>query len=127
MFGVSERFGGIPAQMKTILDATGGVWQNGGLVGKSAGVFQSTGTMQGGQESVGIDCMSFFTHQGMNFIPLGYTDPQAFSYDEIHCASPWGSSTYAGPDGSRQPTVMELSIAENHGKHFTILTEKLSR
>jgi|TARA_B110000914_G_scaffold209120_1_gene207173 NAD(P)H dehydrogenase (quinone) len=127
MFGVSARFGGIPAQMKTIMDATGGLWQNGGLVGKSAGVFQSTGTMQGGQESVGINCMSFFAHQGMIFIPLGYTDPQAFSYDEIHGASPWGSGTYAGPDGSRQPTVMELSIAENHGKHFATLTEKLSR
>ena len=71
--------------------------------------------------------MSFIAHQGMIYIPLGYTDPQAFSYDEIHGASPWGSGTYAGPDGSRQPTVMELSIAENHGKQFATLTEKLSR
>jgi NAD(P)H dehydrogenase (quinone) len=52
MFGVSERFGGIPAQMKTILDATGGVWQNGGLVGKSAGVFQSTGICREGRNQL---------------------------------------------------------------------------
>lgn len=61
----------------------------------------------------------------MVFIPLGYTDPQAFSFEEIHGASPWGSATYAGPDGFRRPTSMELSIAENHGKHFANLTKKL--
>ena len=126
MFGVSARYGGIPAQMKTIMDATGGLWQNGKLVGKTAGVFQSTGTMQGGQESVAINCMSFFAHHGMVFIPLGYIDPKAFSYEEIHGGSPWGSGTYAGPDGSRQPTSMELSIAENHGRHFAKLTAKIS-
>ena len=80
MFGVSARYGGIPAQMKTIMDATGGLWQNGKLVGKTAGVFQSTGTMQGGQESVAMNCMSFFAHQGMVFIHLGYIDPKVFSY-----------------------------------------------
>ena len=126
MFGVSARYGGIPAQMKTIMDATGGLWQNGKLVGKTAGVFQSTGTMQGGKESVAMNCMSFFAHQGMVFIPLGYIDPKAFSYEEIHGGSPWGSGTYAGPDGSRQPTSMELSIAENHGRHFAKLTAKIS-
>jgi len=126
MFGVSARYGGIPAQMKTIMDATGGLWQNGKLVGKTAGVFQSTGTMQGGQESVAMNCMSFFAHHGMVFIPLGYIDPKAFSYEEIHGGSPWGSGTYAGPDGSRQPTSMELSIAENHGRHFAKLTAKIS-
>ena len=78
MFGVSARYGGIPAQMKTIMEATGGLWQNGKLVGKTAGVFQSTGTMQGGQESVAMNCMSFFAHQGMVFIPLGYIDPMCF-------------------------------------------------
>ena len=84
MFGISVRYGGIPAKMKTIMDATRGLWQNGKLVGKTAGVFQSTGTMQGGQESVAMNCMSFFAHQGMVFIPLGYIDPKVFSYEEIH-------------------------------------------
>ena len=124
--GVSARYGGIPAQMKTIMDATGGLWQNGKLVGKTAGVFQSTGTMQGGQESVAMNCMSFFAHQGMVFISLGYIDSKVFSYEEIHGGSPWGDGTYAGTDGSRQPTSMELSIAENHGRHFAKLTAKIS-
>ena len=108
------------------MDATGGLWQNGKLVGKTAGVFQSTGTMQGGQESVAMNCMSFFAHQGMVFISLGYIDPKVLSHEEIHGGSPWGSGTYAGPDGSRQPTSMELSIAENHGRHFAKLTGKIS-
>ena len=89
-------------------------------------MFQSTGTLQGGQESVAMNCMSFFAPQGMVFIPLGYIDPKAFSYEEIHGGSPWGSGPYAGPDGSRQPTSMELSIAENHGRHFAKLTAKIS-
>ncbi len=126
MFGVSAGYGGIPAQMKTIMDATGGLWQSGKLVGKTAGDFQRTGTMQGGQETAAMNCMSFFAHQGMVFIPLGYVDPQAFSFEEIYGASPWGSGAYAGPDGSRQPTLMELSIAKNHGKHFAKLTAKIS-
>ena len=71
MFGVSARYGGIPAKMKTIIDATGGLRQNGKLVGKTAGVFQSTGTMQGGQESVTMNCMSFFVHQGDGFYSPG--------------------------------------------------------
>ena len=51
---------------------------------------------------------------------------KVFSYEEIHGGSPWGSGTYAGPVGSRQPTSMELSIAENHGRHFAKLTAKIS-
>ena len=57
--------------MKTIMDATGGLRHSGKLVGKTAGVFQSTGTMQGGQESVAMNCTSFFAHLGMIFIPVG--------------------------------------------------------
>ena len=82
--------------------------------------------MHGGQESVAMNCMSFFAHQGMVFIHLGYIDPKVFSYEEIHGGSPWGDGTYAGTDGSRQPTSMELSIAENHGRHFAKLTAKIS-
>ena len=69
MFGVSARYGGIPAQMKTIMDATGGLWQSGKLVGKTAGVFQSTGNMQGGQESVAMNCMSFLPTRGWFLFP----------------------------------------------------------
>ena len=78
MFGVSARYGGIPAQMKTIMDATGGLWQNGKLVGKTAGVFQSTGTMQGGQESVAMNCMSFLPTRGWFYSPGIYRSKGVF-------------------------------------------------
>ena len=108
------------------MDSTGSLWMSGALVGKSAGTFASTGTQGGGQENCQISMFSFFSHQGMVFVPLGYVDPKVFSYDEPHGASPYGSGTYAGPDGSRMPSQLELDVAETHGKHFGTITAKLA-
>jgi NAD(P)H dehydrogenase (quinone) len=126
MFGLSGRFGAIPAQMKSFMDSTGGLWQSGGLIGKTAGTFTSVGTQGGGQELVNTTALPFIAHQGMVFVPLGYKDPKVFSFDEIHGASPWGAGTFAGPDGSRSPSELELSVAETHGKHFAEITAKLA-
>lgn len=98
----------------------------GALVGKSCGTFVSVGTMGGGQETVAVSMFSFAAHQGMVFVPLGYTEPKVFSYEEPHGASPYGSGTYAGPDGSRMPSDLEKEIAESHGKHFATITAKLA-
>ena len=108
------------------MDATGGLWQSGGLVGKAVGTFSSVGTQGGGQETVNLSFIPFCAHQGMCFVPLGYSEPKVFSYDEVHGASPYGCGTYAGPDGSRQPTDLEKDIAESHGKHFATIAGKLS-
>jgi NAD(P)H dehydrogenase (quinone) len=108
------------------MDSTGSLWQSGGLVGKAAGTFVSTGTQGGGQENCQISMFSFFAHQGLVFVPLGYTEPKVFGFGEIHGASPYGSGTYAGPDGSRMPTDLELEVAVSHGKHFAGITAKLA-
>jgi len=71
--------------------------------------------------------VQFFSHQGMVFVPMGYIEPKVFSYDEVHGASPYGCGTYAGPDGSRQPTDLEKEIAESHGKHFAGIAAKLAK
>jgi NAD(P)H dehydrogenase (quinone) len=84
----------------------------GALVGKPGGTITSVGTQGGGQ-------IPFMAHQGIVFVPLGYTD-------EVHGASPYGCGTFAGPDGSRQPTDLEKEIAETHGKHFATTTAKLA-
>lgn len=126
LFGLSGRFGMMPAQMKAFMDATGGHWQKGALTGKAAGTFVSVGTQGGGQEMVNLSVMPFFAHQGMCFVPLGYTNPKVFSYDETHGASPWGCGTFAGPDGSRQPSDLEKEVAESHGKHFATIAAKLA-
>lgn len=126
LFGLSGRFGTFPAQMKAFMDSCGGLWMKGALVGKPAGTFTSVGTQGGGQETVNLSCIPFFTHNGMVFVPLGYVEPKVFSYDEVHGASPYGSGTYAGPDGSRTPTDLEKEIAEAHGKHFASIAAKLA-
>jgi NAD(P)H dehydrogenase (quinone) len=108
------------------MDATGGLWGTRALVGKAGGVFVSTGTQGGGQETIGLTTVTFFAHQGMAFVPLGYIDPKVFSYEEVHGASPYGSGTFAGPDGSRMPSTLERDVAESHGKHFAAIAAKLA-
>ena len=120
MFGMPTRFGMMPAQMKAFFDGTGSLWQSGGLVGKLAGTFVSTGTQQGGQETTHFTTLTQLVHHGMAYVPLGYqagTDGQ-FDLSEIHGASPWGASTLAGADGSRQPSQLELKVAGKHGEVF---------
>lgn len=126
MFGIAGRYGQFPAQMKALFDSTGGLWMQGALVGKPAGVFQSTATLGGGQETIGLTLVPFLTHHGMLFVPLGYVEPKIFNMDEVHGGSPYGAGCLAGADGSRQPSELELSIAESHGKHFATIAAKLA-
>ncbi|GAB9465397.1 Nad quinone oxidoreductase [Globisporangium polare] len=126
LFGFPTRFGSFPAQVKALFDSTGGLWSTGGLVGKPAGVFFSTGTQGGGQETTAFTTVTFLAHQGLTFVPLGYRSPLLFSFEEIHGGSPWGAGTYAGPDGSRQPTELELDVAKVQGESFAQVAKKLS-
>jgi NAD(P)H dehydrogenase (quinone) len=126
MFGISGRYGSYSAQIKAFMDSTGSLWQNGAMVGKAAGVFQSTGTQGGGQETIGLTIVPFFAHHGMVFVPLGYAEPKVFSFDEPHGASPYGSGSFAGPDGSRMPSDLEKEICVSHGKHFATIAAKLA-
>lgn len=117
LFGVPTRYGNMPAQLKTFWDGTGSLWASKALVGKPAGVFVSTG-QNGGQESTVMSLLSTFVHHGMIFVPLGYTHPDISTITEIHGGSPWGAGTFAGADGSRKPTKLELEIANFQGEHF---------
>ncbi|KAE8150313.1 putative NADH-quinone oxidoreductase [Aspergillus avenaceus] len=120
LFGIPTRYGNFPAQWKAFWDRTGGIWATGGYWGKYAGLFVSTGTLGGGQESTAIAAMSTLAHHGFIYVPLGYKTlfPQLSNLEEIHGGSAWGAGTFAGADGSRQPTALELEIAEGQGKAF---------
>jgi len=120
LFGIPTRFGNFPAQWKAFWDATGSLWLSGALTGKYAGVFISTGTPGGGQESTPLAAMSTLAHHGIIFVPLGYkhTFAQMSNLNEAHGGSPWGAGTFAGPDGSRQPSALELEIAKLQGEAF---------
>lgn len=127
MFGIPTRYGNFPAQWKAFWDATGGLWMKGSLAGKYAGVFVSTGTPGGGQESTVMNTLSTLTHQGIIFVPLGYTTAyaQLTNLDEPHGGSPWGAGTFAGGDGSRQPSPLEIEMATNQGKQFYSTVSKV--
>ncbi|KFZ25259.1 hypothetical protein V502_00264 [Pseudogymnoascus sp. VKM F-4520 (FW-2644)] len=120
LLGIPTRYGNFPAQWKAFWDKSGGVWQSGGYWGKYAGIFVSTGTPSSGQETTAVSAMSTLAHHGFIYVPLGYKTvfAQLTDLSEVHGGSPWGAGTYAGADGSRQPTNLELTIAEAQGKAF---------
>ncbi|KGQ01218.1 NAD(P)H:quinone oxidoreductase, type IV [Paracoccidioides lutzii Pb01] len=120
LFGIPTRYGNFPGQWKAFWDKTGGIWSTGGFWGKYAGLFVSTGTPGGGQESTNIAAMSTLAHHGIIYVPLGYktTFPILANLNEVRGGSPWGAGTYAGADGSRQPSALELQLAEEQGKAF---------
>lgn len=126
MFGIPTRFGMAAAQMKAFMDSTGGLWQKGALLGKPAGIFFSTGTQNGGQETTALTFVTQLTHHGMMFVPMGYLDPSMFDLSEPHGGSPYGCGTLAGADGSRQPSDLEKTLAEAHGAHFGKIASKLA-
>lgn len=118
--GIPTRFGNFPAQWKTFWDSTGGIWQSGGLWGKYAGLFVSSGTQGGGQESTNLAAMSTLAHHGLIFVPLGSKTAGHLlvGLDEVRGGSAWGAGTFSGGAGERQPTAKELEIAAIQGESF---------
>jgi len=120
LFGIPTRYGNFPAQWKAFWDKAGAQWMTGAFWGHYAGLFVSSGTPGGGQESTAIAAMSTLTHHGIIYVPLGYktTMPLLGDLSEVRGGSPWGAGTFAGGDGSRQPSEKELQLAEAQGKAF---------
>ncbi len=127
IFGTPTRFGNMCAQMRNFLDQTGQLWMKGALVGKVGSVFTSTGTQHGGQETTITSFHSTLLHQGMIIVGVPYTVQELTNMEEITGGSPYGASTLAGGDGSRQPTENELAIARFQGKHVAEIARKLCR
>ena len=96
LFGIPTRYGNFPAQWKAFWDKSGGIWSSGGYWGKSAGLFISTASLGGGQESTAIAAMSTLAHHGFSFVPLGYKPAfgQLTNLSEVHGGSPWGAGTF---------------------------------
>lgn len=126
IFGVPTRFGNMAAQMKNFLDQTGGLWAQGKLVGKAGSVFTSTATQHGGQESTILSTHIVLLHQGMVIVGLPYSFQGQMRLDEITGGSPYGASTIAAGDGSRQPSENELAGARFQGRHVAEIAAKLA-
>jgi NAD(P)H dehydrogenase (quinone) len=125
--GTPTRFGNMSAQMKNFLDQTGGLWFAGKLIGKVGSVFTSSATQHGGQESTILSTHTVLLHQGMVIVGLPYSFQGQMRNDEITGCSPYGASTIANGDGSRQPTANELDGARFQGKHVAEITQRLVR
>jgi len=126
ILGVPTRFGNMPAQMKNFLDQTGGLWFAGKLVGKVGSVFASSATQHGGQESTILSTHTVLLHQGMVIVGLPYTWAGQMKLDEVTGGSPYGATTIAAGDGSRQPSANELDGARFQGRHVAQIAAKLA-
>jgi len=125
IIGVPTRFGRLPSQMAAFLDQAGGLWASGKLVGKVGSVFGSTATQHGGQETTLFSVITNLLHFGMVIVGLPYSYGAQMGLTEIHGLSPYGATTIAGGDGSRQPSQIELDGARFQGKHVAEVTNKL--
>lgn len=123
--GTPTRFGNMSGQMRNFFDQTGGLWAQGKLFGKLASVFTSTGT-GGGQEQTITSTWTTLSHHGMVIVPIGYGTPELFDISRVSGGTPYGASTLAGGDGSRQPDERELAIARFQGHHVAGLAVKLA-
>lgn len=125
LFGTPTRFGNMAAQMRNFLDQTGSLWARGALVGKVGSVFTSTASQHGGQETTITSFHSTLLHHGMVIVGVPYTIAGLTNMAEITGGTPYGASTLAGPDGSRQPSANEKEIARFQGRHVAEIAKRL--
>jgi NAD(P)H dehydrogenase (quinone) len=124
-WGTPTRYGNMAAQLKAFIDSTGSLWVNGDLEDKAAGVFTSTATIHGGQESTILSTFVPLLHLGMVLVGTPYgQNPQILVTDGIG-GSPYGPGTLAALDGSRQPVEAELQTARNLGSRVARVAERL--
>ena len=125
VIGAGTRFGRLPSQMANFLDQAGGLWARGALHGKVGGAFTSTATQHGGQETTLFSIITNLLHFGMVIVGLDYGHAGQMTLDEITGGSPYGATTIAGGDGSRQPTANELEGARYQGRKIAETANKL--
>jgi NAD(P)H dehydrogenase (quinone) len=124
--GTPTRFGNMAAQMKNFMDQLGGLWFGDKLVGKVGAVFTSTATQHGGQESTILSTHTVLLHLGMVIVGLPYAFKGQMGVEAVKGGSPYGASTIADGDGSRQPSAVELDGARYLGGHVAKVAARLS-
>jgi len=127
LFGTPTRFGNMAAQMRSFLDRTGPLWMKGALVGKVGSVFASTASQHGGQETTITSFHSTLLHHGMIVVGVPYSEPRLLEMGEVTGGTPYGATTLAGADGSREPSGNELAIAHFQGRHVARIARALVR
>lgn len=116
IIGTGTRFGRVSSQMAAFLDQAGGLWSKGALNGKVGAAFTSSASQHGGQEMTLFSIIANLLHFGMVIVGLDYGFKPQANNDEITGGSPYGATTVANSDGSRQPTERELDGARYQGR-----------
>ncbi len=124
LFGSPTRFGNMTAQMKQLFDSAGSLWQKGELEGKPAGVFTSTGTTHGGQETTLLSMMIPLLHLGAIIVGVPYSYI-GMIHTDARGGTPYGASTIAGPTGELKPRPEDLELARLQGHRVAMITTKL--
>lgn len=124
--GSGTRYGRMTSQMANFWDQTGGLWFQDKLVGKVGAAFTSTASQHGGQEMTLVNIHNMLMHHGMVVVGLPYSFKGQLTLDEVTGGTPYGASTLAGGDGSRQPSANELDGARFMGRHVAQIAAKLS-
>lgn len=123
LVGSPTRFGNMAAPMKHFIDGLGGEWASGTLVGKPAGVFTSTATMHGGQESTLLTMMLPLLHHGCVVAGIPFTEPGLSSTRSG--GTPYGASHVAGGDDDPTPSDEEARLARALGRRIATLAARL--
>lgn len=124
--GTGTRYGRMSSQMANFFDRTGGLWAKGALIGKVGAAFTSTASQHGGQETTLLSILTNLMHHGLVVTGLPYSFQGQLRLDEVSGGTPYGASTLAGPDGSRQVSQNELDGARFLGAHVAGLASKLT-
>lgn len=127
IIGVGTRYGRMASQMANFLDQTGGLWATGALNGKVGSAFTSTASQHGGQETTLMAIHTNLMHFGMVCVGLPYSFQGQMRIDEVTGGAPYGATTIAGGDGSRQPSQTELDGARFQGRLVAEVAAKLAR
>ena len=124
--GTGTRFGRMSSQMASFFDQAGGVWARGELTGKVGAAFTATASQHGGQETTLFSIITNMLHFGMTIVGLDYGFAGQMRNDEVTGGAPYGATTIASGDGSRQPSETELDGARYLGKRVAETAAKLS-
>jgi NAD(P)H dehydrogenase (quinone) len=124
IFGSPTRYGNMTAQMKALIDSTAQLWLSGSMEGKPAGVFTSTASTHGGQETTLVTMMVPLLHLGMIILGVPYS-LRGMIHTEARGGTPYGASTISGPMGQLQPAAEDLEIAVAQGKRVAEATVAL--
>lgn len=122
-FGTPTRFGNVSAQLKNVIDQLGPLWIQKIFEGKPAGVFVSTGTMHGGQETTILTFMTVLLHLGFVIVGVPYSVPDL--YLTKGGGSPYGPGHVAEAENKREIDDNEANICKAFGRRLTEITKKL--